>query len=251
MKAVLLAAGMATRLRPLTDDLPKCLLPVAGKPILRRAMDTLLACGIDEFALVTGFLEQKIRDAVGGWYPGLRVAWFTNPDYATTQNGPSLLAARPALDGRAFLMLDADIVFERGVIEAVLHAPWPNCLALRRARDLGEEEIKVELDGRGRVRRIDKPVPVAVAAGESIGIERFSAAASRVLFATLHERVVGRGLGNEWYEKSFEQMIERGEAEIHVVDVTASYCAEIDTPEDLAVADRVVRERECGAEHAP
>ncbi|MBI5502293.1 MAG: phosphocholine cytidylyltransferase family protein [Deltaproteobacteria bacterium] len=246
MKAVLLAAGMATRLRPLTDDLPKCLLSVAGVPILRRAMDTLLGCGIGEFALVTGFLEGKIRAAVGGWYPGLRVAWFTNHDYATTQNGPSLLAARPALDGREFLMLDADIVFDRGVIDAVLGAPWPNCLALRRAADLGEEEIKVELDERGRVLRIDKPVPVARAAGESIGIERFSAEGSRVLFATLHERVVGRGLGNEWYEKSFEQMIERGEAEIHVVDVTGHYCAEIDTAEDLAAADRVLRGRGAG-----
>jgi choline kinase len=242
MKAVILAAGASTRLRPYTNEKPKSLLPVAGVPILKRALDHLLAVGVTEIAIVTGFLEHMIRDAAAGWAPGAKLHFFTNADYATTQNGPSLLLARPAVDGHEFIMLDADIVFERSVLTALLDGP-PDCLALRPADDLSDEEIKVLLDSKGFVKLIDKTVPPRKAAGESIGIERFSAATSKILFETLHDRVVNRGLTHEWYEKAFEEMIAAKGVQIRTVDVGGAYCAEIDTPDDLHAADQALRER--------
>src|SRR5262245_27192646 len=71
MKAVLLVAGCATRLRPHTDDKPKTLLPVGGVPILRRTITQLLRCGFDQFVVGTGYLEGMVRDSVESWFPGL------------------------------------------------------------------------------------------------------------------------------------------------------------------------------------
>lgn len=240
MKAVLLAAGTATRLRPLTDDVPKCLLPVGGKPILGRALEHLGALGVDETIVVTGYLRERVAAFVGERFAGARVTLVDNPAYATTNNAASLLRAAKAIAGRPFLLLDADIVFARDVAGALLRDARENTLALRPAHDLGEEEMKCEVAPDGRVVAISKQVPVARAAGESIGIERFGAAASARLFEVLRDRIEGRGLANEYYEASFQQMIDEG-VPIHAVTVAGLYCAEIDTPDDLARVDAEVR----------
>ncbi len=243
MKAIILAAGASTRLRPLTDRTPKCLLPVAGVPILRRAIETLRAAGVRELAVVTGYLEQQIHAAVREWFPGLAVTFLSNPDYASTNNAWSLLIARPAAEGIDFLLLDSDIVFDAGVLGAVLASPHADCLALRPAADLGDEEMKVQTGAGGRVVRISREVPVALAAGESIGIERFSSATSRALFPLLEERVVGRGQRNEFYEATFQELVDRRLADLRAVSIDGLYCAEIDTPADLAAAERALSGR--------
>jgi choline kinase len=241
MKAILLAAGAATRLRPLTNETPKCLLPVGGQPILRRAIENLRAAGVDELVMVTGFHAEKLHAALEAWAPDLRVTWIHNAEWASTNNSVSLWLARPAVEGQAFVLLDSDIVFERGVLDALLAAPHADALALRTGH-MGAEEIKVELDGAGRVRVIGKHIEPARAAGESIGIEKFSPAGGRGMFAELEDRVRGQGLVNEWYEASWQQWFERGGV-MHAVDVGGAYCAEIDTAEDLEAVGRALAAR--------
>jgi choline kinase len=244
MKAIILAAGAATRLRPLTNETPKCLLPVAGKAILERTLENLRAAGIDELVIVTGFHAEKLHAALAAWAPDLRVTWIHNAEWATTNNSVSLLLARPAVEGEAFVLLDSDIVFERAVVDALLASPHPDALALRPGK-MGAEEIKVELDGAGRVRLIGKHFEPERAAGESIGIEKFSPAGGRGMFAELEDRVRGQGLVNEWYEASWQQWFERGGV-MHAVDVGHAYCAEIDTVEDLESVGRVLAARSAG-----
>ena len=110
MKAVILAAGIASRLRPLTEHTPKCLLEVAGRPILRRLLDHLAALRVDEAVIVLGYLGHMIRDAVTTWRVPIGVTFIDNAEYASTNNGYSTLLAAPAVGGQAFLLLDADIV---------------------------------------------------------------------------------------------------------------------------------------------
>src|SRR2546430_389170 len=99
MKAVILAAGCATRLRPYSDDTPKTLLPVGGVPILRRTITSLLRCGFDQFVIGTGYLEHMVRDAVTSWFPDLDVTYVYNQDFRTTNNAYSLWLTRPHVDG--------------------------------------------------------------------------------------------------------------------------------------------------------
>lgn len=235
MKAVILAAGCATRLRPHTDDRPKTLLPVAGVPILRRTMTSLLRCGFDEFVIGTGYLEDQVRGAVDAWFPSLPVTFVSNPDFRSTNNAYSLALTRPHVDGSAFILLDGDVVFDVGVVEQLL-AHGPDCLAVRSVGDIGLEEVKVTADAHDRVLAIGKHVPVRTAMGESVGIELFSADSSRKLYAALQRRVHDQGLINEYYEASFQEMIDDG-ATLYGVDIGTRYAAEIDTYEDLCAAN--------------
>jgi choline kinase len=235
MKAVVLAAGCATRLRPHTDDTPKTLLPVAGVPILRRTITSLLRCGFDQFVIGTGYFEHMVRDAARSWFPGLDITFVTNPDFRITNNGYSLSLLASEVQDHPFLLLDGDVVFDTGVVEGLVER-GPDCLAVRSVGDIGLEEVKVTADRHDRVMAIGKHVPVRGAMGESVGIELFSAATSRKLFAALHDRVHVQGLVNEYYEAAFQQVIDEG-ATLYGVDIGSMYAAEIDTIEDLRAAD--------------
>lgn len=240
MNAVILAAGRSSRLRPLTDSLPKCLLPVGGVAILERAVTTLAAVGVHRIVIVTGYLEHQLRAAVLAWKPQCEVRFVYNDRWEATNNCYSLLLGAEELDGEPFLLVDGDVVFERGVIEAVLASRYPNRFALRVAHDLGQEEMKVELDDDMRLRVIGKDLPPERAAGEAVGIWLFSSGA-RAIVASLEQRVRARGLCDEWYEASFQQAIDEGLA-VHAVEVSG-YVSEIDTAADLAAVERAVGEQ--------
>src|SRR4051794_20964792 len=241
MRAVILAAGCATRLRPYSDDTPKTLLPVGGVPILRRTMTSLLRVGFDQFVIGTGYLEHMVRDAVASWFPGVDVAFVTNSDFRATNNAYSLLLMREHLENDAFILLDGDVVFDLGVVEELVER-GPDCLAVRSVGEIGLEEVKVTADNEDRVLAIGKHVPVRSAMGESVGIELFSAASSRRLFGALDQRVRERGLVNEYYEAAFQQIIDEGST-LYGVDIGSMYATEIDTIEDLRAANARLAQR--------
>ena len=241
VKAVILAAGCATRLRPYSDDTPKTLLPVGGVPILRRTITSLLRVGFDQFVIGTGYLEHMVRDAVATWFPGLDVTFVTNADFRTTNNAFSLLLMREHVETDGFILLDGDVVFDLGVIEELVER-GPDCLAVRSVGEIGLEEVKVTADNEDRVLAIGKHVPVRSAMGESVGIELFSAASSKRLFAALHARVHEQGLVNEYYEAAFQQILDEG-ATPYGVDIGSMYASEIDTIEDLIAANERLAQR--------
>jgi choline kinase len=241
VKAVILAAGCATRLRPHSDDTPKTLLPVGGVPILRRTMTSLMRVGFDQFVIGTGYLEHMVREAVASWFPGLDVTFVTNPDFRTTNNAASLLLVREHVEDDAFILLDGDVVFDLDVIEELVER-GPDCLAVRSVGEIGLEEVKVTADVHDRVLAIGKHVPVRSAMGESVGIELFSAATSKRLFAALHHRVREQGLVNEYYEAAFQQILDEG-VTLYGVDIGSMYAAEIDTIDDLLEANQRLAQR--------
>ena len=63
--AVILAAGMGTRLRPLTDAVPKCLVPLGGRPLIEQALESLWAGGVERVVVVSGYRAPSVTDAVG------------------------------------------------------------------------------------------------------------------------------------------------------------------------------------------
>jgi choline kinase len=236
-KGVFLLAGVGSRLRPLTDTTPKPLLNVAGRPLIARSVDSLIAAGITEFVVVTGHLEDQLQRFFHSNYPGISVTFIHNERYEETNNAFSLLLARQAINGEGMLLLDGDILYDHAITRKVLGPNAPaRCLVVRRSEQLGEEEIKVQLDRNGRIAQIGKQLCPEECVGESIGIARFDPLATVLLFETLHHRICRLGLTGEFYEASFQQMIEHG-MRLDMLDAENHPCMEIDTPEDLQAAE--------------
>ncbi len=232
--AVVLAAGISSRLRPLTDHKPKSLLEVGGKTLLGRNLDALQQNGIRRCVLVTGYLHTMVEEFVrsGGWT--MEIDFLHNPVFENTNNNYSLWITRPAVLGNDMLLLDADILYDSALLARLLESSHEDSLIMRRSDSLGHEEIKCELDGDGIIRRIGKQIDPAKAAGESVGIERFSAGTTARLYDVLSRRHVH----NEFYEASFQEMIDGG-VRIHAIESGELPCVEIDTPDDLAVAQEL------------
>jgi len=231
MRAVLLAAGAARRMRPLTDALPKCLLSVAGHTILSRAVSILAGCGIARITVVDGFAGDRVRSALRSEFPP---SWFTfvrNSDYETTNNAYSLwLARRP--EEESLLLLDADVVFDAQVAGLLIEDGHANRLAVRSQGELEEEDVKIRLGKDGRIRDIGKHVSLDRAAGESVGLAAFSARFARRMFDVLERRLLRERRLDEWYESAFLELIEAGEA-VYPVDLGSLRAIEVDTPQDL------------------
>ena len=230
MKAVILAAGTASRLRPLTSNTPKCLLKVNEKTLLERTLNNFISNGITEFLIVTGYLQEMIIDFVKNNYPELNVKFLYNKDFATTNNIYSLYLAEEFACGNNFILSDSDILFSKDIITALLADKNPDVLAMNR-HELGEEEIKIISDDERNVLEISKVCSIEKAVGESVGLEKMSAEYSAALYKELHQMIDNEGLSNVFYEKAFERLIPQGHI-FKYLDTTDFFSMEIDTVED-------------------
>jgi len=231
MKAVILAAGIASRLRPLTNNTPKCLLKVGDKSILEHTLENLIANNISDIIIVTGYLENLVRSFVKEIFPKLNVTFIYNELYASTNNIYSLWLAKDELLGDDMLLMDSDIIFDKRIIAELINSGYDNCLALKR-HDVGAEEIKVKTDEKGRILEISKEVIPSEAAGESIGIELFEKNSLVELFKIIDHKIIVENKVNIFYEAAFQDLINNN-GNIFTVDITQYYCTEIDTAADL------------------
>jgi choline kinase len=246
-RCVILAAGISTRLRPLTNDLPKCLLTVGGKTFLERTVGSLLSAGISKIAVIVGFQADKIRTHLSKRFPSHNFHIAFNPNFASTNNAYSLLFARDFFEGSKsqreskdrLLMLDADIIFHPSLLEMMHEVAAENLLAVRTLGKHDDEEVRVGIDASGDVISIGKGVVDGVRFDESVGVELFGYETAALLFDILEQRMK-RGIGRtEYYETTFQEMIQRG-TKIKAVDVGDLPVMEVDSKADLEYAEQVV-----------
>ena len=240
MLGAILAAGMAKRLRPLTDERPKCLLTVGERTLLQRTVDAMVAAGISELVVVTGYRASMIRDFLTAHYPALTIHFIDNPDYAHNNNIFSLWLTRPYTEGREFLLSDSDILFDPQIIPAVLNTKG-SALAVNH-HELGEEEMKVVVDAQNNIVEISKTCDASQAIGESVGFEKMTADYSAALFKELEQMIEGEGLIDIFYERAFERLIPQGHT-FTVVDTTRFFSIELDTVEDFENAKKLIPEK--------
>lgn len=232
MKAIILAAGMASRLRPLTLHTPKSLLTIDGKSLLQRSMDALIQNGIKDFVIVTGYLHEKIEAFVKEQYADtISVKFIYNNVYDSTNNIYSLWLARPEAEGEDFLLLDSDLLYDPQIITEVMANKAANVLTLIK-HDLGEEEMKVVTDADGVIKEISKTCNPSDAAGESLGIEKIGKEYSAALYKELEVMMNTEHLENKFYELAFERLIPQGHT-YNVLDVSHLFSCELDTVEDF------------------
>ena len=228
---------MAKRLRPLTDACPKCLLKIGERTLLQRTVDAMIAAGIQEFVVVTGYRAEMIRDFLKKHYADLTIHFIHNGDYEHNNNIFSLWMTRPYTEGHSFLLSDSDILFDPQLIRAVIQAEG-NALALNR-HECGEEEIKVIVDESNRIMELSKTCSIEKAIGESVGFEKMTAEYSIALFRELEQMIEREGLIDVFYERAFERLIPQGHT-FSIVDTTQFFSIELDTPEDFENAKQLI-----------
>jgi choline kinase len=242
--AVLLVAGIGSRLRPLTDDRPKALMDLGGETILSRALRLLIAAKVPEIVLATGYRDDQIRRAVATC--SVPTTLIRNPEYDTTQNSVSLALCSRVLKGKSFLKLDGDVVFQPLVLERLFASRVALAVAVDSRRALDAEAMKVKVAD-GHITEFGKQLSIEAAFAETIGIERLTREAGDSLFSAMDRAIVGRGERDKYYEHFYSELVRAGRVEAQVVEVGDLAWSEVDTPEDLARARAAASRSESGA----
>jgi choline kinase len=234
---IVLAAGAGSRLGPLTRDRPKTLLPIDDdRTILDLALENLASWGVEEVVVVTGFAATAIDAHLphAAERLDLELSTVFNERAMEWNNAYSLWLAREHF-ARGALVVNGDTVAPadplRGLVDAAAAAEAPAVLiAVDRVKPLGDEEMKVGLDGDGQVRVLSKGLEPAAAAGEFIGVSAVRAAAAEDLADAL--QATWSSDPSLYYEDGFQLLAERGTPVVPVAIGTVDW-VEVDTEADL------------------
>lgn len=225
MKVVILAAGKGSRLGEV--DVPKPLTRlISGKSILEHQLDNLARyISLDHVVVIVGYHKEQIMDS----FPDLLFVY--NSNYAHENTAKSLLRALKKID-EDVLWLNGDVVMHPSVVEAILRKRRTSMVV--NVGPVGEEEVKYKTDGDGRILAVSKQVNDPQ--GEALGINFFERK-DVVPFCEKLERCTDK----DYFERGIEMCIQDGMPVWGVV-VDPLLCAEIDFPEDLDRANRMLQE---------
>jgi len=174
LKAIILAAGEGTRLRPLTNDKPKCLIELFGKPLIHRTVDLFQKSGISDITVVTGYKSDMIQIP--------NVSYRHNKDFDSTNMIETLFCAKDKLEDSVIISY-ADIIFQKNVLDILLNSKedisvivdsdWEKYWKLRFTNPLDDAETLV-LDEEGYIQKIgQKTQSLLEIQGQYIGLMKF------------------------------------------------------------------------------
>lgn len=235
MKAIILAAGQGTRIRAVLGDRPKCLIRCdnTGWTILDHQIDALFSAGVTDIGIVVGYEKDQIIRYVKRRHRGslYRFRFIENPAFAETNNIYSLWMARAWLKGSAFVVLNADVVFDEQILPPAVSSGAPITMIVDPAwRD---ETMKVITEG-NRVVRMSKQISQHEFSATYIGITVVDAEAHGSLFGRIGD-LIRRGDDRVFFNAAVQELADEG---LHVAytETFGLPWAEIDDPGDLAFA---------------
>jgi HAD superfamily hydrolase (TIGR01450 family) len=238
-QAVILAAGIGSRLKPITLRKPKCSVTVDGTPILVHQVRAYAEAGVEDVYVVTGYMRGQVArlcSRVEAEYDDLTVTTIENEVYANTDNLYSFSLVEDAVGDETFLLSNGDVVYDPELVARVATHDGTGIATDRGVYD--EEPMKVTVDADGYVDHISKDVPESEAYGCGTDLYRVDPEFSTALFDE-----VGRILDDDqeytkWTELAIDRVLATGSFAVDAVDVTGLRWVEIDDYDDLTAADR-------------
>ena len=236
-KAVVLAAGVGSRLRPLTEETPKCLTEVGGRPMLEQTLGIFARNGIEETVVVVGHLGQVVIDRIGSTHGNMRVSYLWNEVYDRTNSMYSAWLAREHLEQGAIL-IEGDTVFEEELISLVLREPSERAYWVVDRFTPEHDGCMSTADEDGRITHLEivkrKLAEYKDNFYKSTGVLKLTPAYGRLFSGWLDEEV-RKGNVQVYYDLVIADHLE--DAPIYICDFTGGTWVEIDTAEDLERAN--------------
>ncbi len=237
MRAIILAAGRARRLRPITDSLPKTLIPINGKTIIDHQIDALRSAGVKDVVIVVGFEKDQIIRHVTTTHPDINFTFVENEKYLETGAAYSLWCARNHIFGD-LLYINGDVLCDPKIIKHVAENSLPSVTAVQK-KEWNEEQVNMEIDSNMSITEIGKHVPNDRSFGEFIGVTKFANDFSKHLATIVDDFVRVKDI-NRFAADAINEVIQHHKSPIYVLDLSEHRAIEIDTPEELETARRLL-----------
>ena len=236
MKALILNSGLGHRMGVLTSEHPKCMTEISKQDtILSRQLKIIAQSGITEVVMTTGYFDEILVNYCNSLGLPLHYTFVNNPLYNTTNYIYSIYCAKEYLRDEDIVFMHGDLVFENAVFDAVLESKV-SCMTVSSTLELPEKDFKAVIHN-GQI--------------EKVGIEFFTDAMAAQPLYKLKKEDWNIWLDNIctfcendtrkcYAENAFNEVSDR--CKIYPLDFKDDLCAEIDTPEDLAIVSARVHE---------
>ena len=242
--AVILAAGLGSRLQPITDAIPKPLVPVHGTPILHNALANLAAIGVQETTLVVGYRKDDIVASCGKNFHGMRITYVESSSYDRTGSAYSLWLAHDKLINRDIILLEGDVFFEKSVLWRLLE--YEGDVAAVDVLDELTSGSAVLLTDDGLVvyYRMNQSAPHGTSASiyKTVNIFRFTADTLRRHLVPTLDNLFRHGGSKTYVEQVLSSLITEGKLKLRSVVCDDLRWFEIDNTTDLRIAERIFRQ---------
>lgn len=233
--ALLLAAGIGSRLYPLTRNEPKCLTIVNAMSILERLISNLNQHGFKRLVVITGHLENHIRDFLGNQAGDIKIDYIFSPLYKTTNNIYSLWMAREIIN-EPFLLLESDLVFDESLLDDML---YPDRIAVAKMQPwMDGTFVTINQSQQVKAFWAGNAYSFGAIKYKTVNIYSISLNSWHCIVKKLDQHI-SEGKVNDYYETVFAEMIADGSLFFKIVSFDDKPWYEIDTIEDLAEAEKL------------
>ena len=241
MKALILAAGIGNRMKPLTNKVHKTLLKIAGKPIINRIIDNLLDEKISDITIVTGYMKDELKSHLKLYYPKQTFSYVNNEKYLTTNNIYSLYLAFKKIEfDDDILLIESDLIFKKEVLRLIKESTNKN-IALVSKYHSGMDGTVVSLNNS----IIKEVIPPHLQHEDfifsdkykTLNIYKFDKFFCETDFKNLLDYYVANTDQNSYYELVLGIIIYMQKVSINAEIVDSQDWAEVDDPNDLSVAE--------------
>jgi choline kinase len=240
MQALILAAGMGSRLGALTAEATKCMVRLHGRRLIERLFDGLAGLGLSRAVLVVGHGAAELRAALGHRFAGLPIVYVENPDYRGTNNIYSLSLAAEELCADDTLLIESDLVLDPAILRMCAHSDGPAAAAVASYQPWMDGTVTL-LDAEGWVARFvpKQALDPARPAGyyKTVNIYRLGRRFCADLLVPELRAHMARVGAHVYYEEVLGRIVDEGRSRVRAVVVDGLPWYEIDTAEDLRAAE--------------
>ena len=240
MKAVMLAAGLGSRLERGCEFPPKVLLEFEGKSLLERHVRILKDVGITRLVIGVGYNADMILEEIEHIGASDFVETVMNPDFKLGAITTLWALRDECAGGEPFIMMDGDVLYDRRLMAELVNCPHANALLFDQNIEPGEEPVKICLSGDTIVDFGKKPTNTHERFGEWVGFTKFSVAEGKALVEYV-EPHISRGDTGQIYEVAIrDRLVDVEPYAYRICDISGLPWIEIDFQEDVAAATRDV-----------
>lgn len=233
--AVIMAAGLGSRFGNYTELIPKGFIEIAGKPMIIRSIEILLACGIERIIIGTGY-KQEAFESLKKEYPQVETCF--SPLYAETNSMYTLYNTRELIGKDSFLLLESDLIFEKKAIDSLLACDEPNVMLITPVTKF-QDQYYVEYDKNHVLTTCSVNQDELDVKGELVGVHKLSNSFYKMMCAD-YSLIV-----NDQHKLGYEyELLHMSQAvfPVYVLNIDGLRWYEIDDEIDLVYAEKYIIE---------
>ena len=198
MKALILAAGLGSRLKENTKNKPKAMIQIDSKPIISHQIESLKYNKIYKIGVVLGYKKDVLKNYLLSNHQDIDFSFFSNDEYETSNSAYSFYKAYEFIKSDTYIHLNCDIIFSSELLKRIINSKYKNVIALSKNLKLKDNMEQVALDSDKKILKMDN-INFNSATFKAYGLAKLSSESSNFIFKIIEEDIRRGDKKNNYY----------------------------------------------------